>query len=132
MVLPGRIRRVLSAHYRGSSTTGGHRAPTYPGSTLDAVARRGFQPELASCSYDGGKLEQGRASKPSKRLLPAVQRAQDNPRTWGGIAAERIRRLFWNVVSDSPHSLQAHAFGRLLGPDLLFYSVKEHLLLKRA
>ena len=39
--------------------TGGHRAPTFPGSTLDAAARRGFQPQLASCSYDGGELEQG-------------------------------------------------------------------------
>src|SRR5829696_8895753 len=48
-----------------------------------------------------------------------------------GVATERIRRLFWNVVSDCSRSLQAHAFGRLLGPDLLFYSVKEHLLLKR-
>src|SRR5215216_2284314 len=65
MVLPGRIRRVLSTHYRGSSTTGGHRAPAYPGSTLDAAARRGFQPELASCSYDGGKLEQGRGGEAS-------------------------------------------------------------------
>src|SRR5215207_7147984 len=51
------------------------------------------------------RIGRGRASKPSKRLLPAVQRAQDNPHTRGGFAAERIRRLFRSVVGDPSRPL---------------------------